>query len=235
MTSMAVRYDRGSPRIAVINESERVNDRELARVVRALQRQVDRDFFPLWGWRAELSLGKPRGRTRAMKIHLRDVPDLKDAEGYHFIDGLPITYVFTENSAGRPVEFHSVLSHEVLEMIADPGANLYAWGYYIKSGRHYKAWIPYEVCDPVQDRCYRIDGIEMSDFVVPEWFESERGRRSMEFSFLDAVHEPFEITSGGYVDAVVGKRTRTVWGAKARRKKRRHRHTVRASLGGFEG
>jgi len=229
---MAVRYDRGSPRIAVVNESKRVDDAWLARVVRALQKQVDRDFFPLWGWRAELRIGRRAAGRRAMEIRILDESE-EGALGYHFIDGVPRTEVFTQNEAGRPVEFVSVLSHEVLEMIADPGANLYAWGYYIKSGRHYKAWIPYEVCDPVQGRSYRIDGFEMSDFVVPEWFESERERGSMKFSFCNAVKEPFEIAPGGYVEAVVGKRIREVWGEKANRKRRRHRAKIRARLAGL--
>jgi hypothetical protein len=231
MTSQAVRYDRGSPVIAVVNESERADDRDLARVLRALQKQIDQDFFPLWGWRADLVFA--RRRRRAMQIVIKDEPDTANTPAYHFIEGLPTTYVFTQDDDGKPIEYHSAISHEALEMIADPGVNLYAAGYYIKSRRHYHAWIPYEVCDPVQDNWYAIDGIRMSDFVVPEWFEAERERRSMKFSFRDSVSEPFAIAKGGYVDAVVGKRIRTVWGVRANRKKRRHRLEARAELAGL--
>lgn len=233
MTNLAARYDRGSPTIVVVNQSRRAKDAELARVVRALQTQIDRDFFPLWGWRANLVLAARSSRRRAMKIVVTDEPDEPGDLGYHFIEGLPVTRVFTEDGRGRPVDYHATISHEALEMIADPGVNLYAVGYYIRSGRHRKAWIPYEVCDPVQDRSYRIEGIEMSDFVVPEWFEAERAPGSMRFSFCGAVREPFAITSGGYVDAVVGRRIRTVWGRRADRNKRRHRLEIRAAIGGF--
>jgi len=230
MPSAAVRYDRGSPTITIRNESELVSEREFARVVGALQVQIDRDFFPLWGWRAKLHPTRSPSRRGAMQILLRDVPPPEDAGeiGYHFIDGLPQTFVYTRDHRGKALEFHSTLSHEVLEMIADPGVNLYARGHYLTpSGRHRQAWIPFEVCDPVQGNLYRIDGIQMSDFVVPEWFEPERKRGSLKFSFLDAVREPFEVARGGYIDAVVGDRVHTVWGTKAYRNRRRHRSAVR--------
>jgi len=52
--NLAVRYDRGSPTIVVVNESSDVDTPELRRAITAIQKQVDRDFFPLCGWRAEL-------------------------------------------------------------------------------------------------------------------------------------------------------------------------------------
>jgi hypothetical protein len=229
MTNPAVRYDRGSPTIAIFNESSDADVRGLERAVAAIQKQVDRDFFPLWGWRAILVFEPKSTPRRAMKITLRetDKDDPGDL-GYHFIDGIPATYVFTRDEKGKPLEeFYSTLSHEVLEMIADPGVNLYASGYYIKSGRHYRAFLPYEVCDPVQDALYSIDGVKVSDFVVPEWFEEERPRDSMKFSFLDSVREPFELAYGGYIDAMVGQRVRTIWGERGKRKKRRHRRKAR--------
>jgi hypothetical protein len=232
MTNKAVLYDRGSPTIVVVNKSNWVPDKDLARVVAALQKQVDRDFFPLWGWRAKLVVRDRVPKNGAMCIIMLNEPGKDDegAEGYHFSnDGLPVTYVFTRDEKGEPVENYApTMSHEVLEMIADPGVNLYADGYYItKTGRHNSAFIPYEVCDPVQENTYKIDGLTMSDFVVPEWFEYERAPNSMPFSFLDAVSEPFALAPGGYTDAIVRGKTRTLWGEEANRKRRRHRHKAR--------
>jgi hypothetical protein len=229
-TNPAVRYDRGSPTIVVVNESSDADASELKRAVFAIQKQVDRDFFPLWGWRAELLFEPDRIPPKAMRITIKDSDEDSDL-GYHFIDGLPRTEVFTRDSAGKRYrEYYSTLSHEVLEMIADPGVNLYASGYYIKRHRHYRAWIPYEVCDPVEDKEYEIFGFPMSDFVVPEWFEPEREPRSMKFSFCDSIDRPFALTSGGYTDAVVGTKIRTEWGGRANRKRRRHRFVAREKI-----
>jgi hypothetical protein len=226
VTSLAVRYDRGSPVIVIQNRS-RIPHAELAHVVRALQTQVDRDFFPLWGWRARLLLDPKKAPRRAMKIVVKG-KDSDDDFGYHFIAGVPITYVFTERADGTPIEeYASTLSHEVLEMIVDPGVNLFALGFYVKAGKRRDAFIPYEVCDAVQENLYSIDGVKVSDFVVPEWFEPGRKRRSQKFSFRGSVQGPFELAENGYIDAMVGQSLRTVWGEAANKKKRRHRHKAR--------
>jgi len=79
----------------------------------------------------------------------------------------------------------------------------------------------------VQENSYSIEGVKVSDFVVPEWFEPGRKRRSQKFSFRDAVEGPFELAPGGYIDAMVGQSLRTIWGEEANKKKRRHRHKAR--------
>ena len=217
--------------IAIVNESGDVEAGRLERVRRVLQEQVDRDFFPLWGWRAKLVVASRKPPRGAMQIWLKGKPDPDDegAFGYHFIDGHPITYVFTRDEKDQRVDdYATTLSHEVLEMIADPGVNLYADGYYIsKSKRHYRAWVPYEVCDPVEETLYEIRGVKVSDFVVPEWFEPEREPGSMDFSFRGAVTEPFELAPGGYMEAVLTNTVRTIWGEMANRRRRRHRCKAR--------
>jgi hypothetical protein len=216
--------------IAIVNESSDVDAKILERAVRAIQRQIDRDFFPVWGWRATLSLGGNIPK-RSMRVTIKESstdPDDDDLLGYHFIDGLPRTEVFTrERSGALRKDIYAVISHEVLEMIADPGANLYAEGFYLRGKRRYAALVSLEVCDPVQDRGYSIYGIRVSDFVVPEWFEPERERHSLKFSHCDSVHGPFEMTRGGYADVLVRGGFKTVWGMKANRAKRRHRHHAR--------
>ncbi|HTV22569.1 MAG TPA: hypothetical protein VMG12_27965 [Polyangiaceae bacterium] len=227
----AVRFDRGSPTLVISNRS-RIDDDEARAVTAAIQKQVDRDFFPLWGWRARLVFrgrGAP-GRhapSGAMHLILRDAsPDAY--AGYHFIDGLPEADVFTRDASGPLPDWHATLSHEVLEMIADPGVNLYARGHVRQRGRRRAAFVAYEVCDPVQAISYRIDGVSVSDFVTPEWFEPERQPGALKFSFRDSVTRPFELADGGYIDAYVGGELITVWGNPERPKERRYRRARRA-------
>jgi len=58
------------------------------------------------------------------------------------------------------------LSHELLEMLADPWINWCATG---NDSKIYAL----EVCDAVEadDLGYDIDGVRVSDFVTPAWFE----------------------------------------------------------------
>jgi len=228
--SRAVLLDRGSPVIVIRNQSK-LPDSELRRVVRAVQKQVDRDFFPLWGWRAKLLYEPKKAPPRAMTLIVKG----KSAEddGYHVIKGIPLGYVFTRDEDDALIPNYSVtVSHEVLEMIADPGANLYAYGHYTtpRTRRRRSAYVSYEVCDPVQECTYSIDGVRVSDFVVPEWFEPGRPRGSMRFSFKNAVNGPFVLAPRGYMDVQVGSQLIEVNGPEPPekpRKKRRHRHEVR--------
>ncbi|MEY2931423.1 MAG: hypothetical protein RL033_2172 [Pseudomonadota bacterium] len=227
MVSAARRTDRDSPTIVISNQS-RVTDTEVRRVVAAIQKQVDRDFFPLWGWRAKLVLG-PRRRKGAMHIILRNSSHDGYA-GYHLINGVPEAEVFTHAANRTPLaDWQPTLSHEVLEMIADPGVNLYARGHVRYRGHRHVGLVAYEVCDPVQANLYRIDGVQVSDFVTPEWFEPERKRGSLKFSYRESVKAPFALADGGYIEAYLGRKLVTVWGNPERQKERRYRKTIRAA------
>src|SRR6266851_6398306 len=83
----------------------------------------------------------------------------------------PVTYIFAKDDIADSGEYSSTLSHELLEMIADPGVNLYAIGKFRDGGRKKSGLYGLEVCDPVEANYYKIDGVTVSDFVRPEWFE----------------------------------------------------------------
>lgn len=109
-------------------------------------------------------------------------------------------------------------------MLADPGLNLYAQGFYLdRGGRHRSAFIPYEVCDPVEAKVYKIDGVTVCAFVLPEWFEPEHESGAMKMDYRGALKGPFELAPGGYMDVLRNGKTKTIWGPEAKRKTRRHR------------
>jgi hypothetical protein len=219
-------FDRFDPWIAIQNDSTVVDDRDVKRVLPALQKQIDRDFAPAWGLRARLVFGK--GPKRAMRVILKDVSDEAGDLGYHFVAGYPVTYVFAKDDLKALGEFTSTLSHELLEMIADPGVNLYALGFVREKGKkRRKAWVSYEVCDAVQDETYAIDGVKVSDFVYPEWFEPEHADGAMKMDHRGVLRGPFELASGGYADAMIGGHWKNVYGRKAKRNRIRHRLLVR--------
>jgi hypothetical protein len=161
---------------------------------------------------------------------IRDVSDEAGDLGYHFHEGYPVTYVFAKDDIEEYGEYTSTLSHELLEMIADPGVNLYADGFVrVAHGVKRKAMIPYEVCDAVEEDLYLIDGVHVSDFLLPEWFEPEHAGKSLTMDFLGVIRRPFELAPGGYTDAIVGKRYMTFW-SKKKSTKQRHRMAAREAL-----
>ncbi|HEU5238488.1 MAG TPA: hypothetical protein VFU37_15260 [Pyrinomonadaceae bacterium] len=220
------------PVIYIINKSK-VDDDDLQRVIPALQRQIDEQFYPLWGWRADLMVlaDIAEKHKHGMKVIIYDKSRAGDL-GYHFKGGLPTTHIYAKEDIDESGEYTSTLSHELLEMIADPDANLYARGpVKLKNDpRPRMGWVGYEVCDPVEGNLYDIDGVKVSNFVTPEYFEAEHKPRSVKFDFLGVLDRPFEVADGGYIDVMVNSRWHTIWGHKANPKRIRHRLKARQRL-----
>jgi hypothetical protein len=85
------------------------------------------------------------------------------------------------------------LSHELLEMLPDPWINWCAQG---SDGKIYAL----EVCDAVAaDRLgYEIDGVLVSDFVTPSWFEPTQADR---IDFKQRIGKSLELAPEGYFGA----------------------------------
>src|SRR5262249_33647620 len=58
----------------------------------------------------------------------------------------------------------------------------------------------YEVCDPCEadQDGYDIDGVLVSDFVYPAWFESFRQTSSTQFDQQRRITDSFQLLPGGY-------------------------------------
>lgn len=227
---MLLKLDRKNPLIAVINESDIAKNKEVERMVKAIQKQVSAHFCPAWGLDARLVFNEEP--PLAMKVFVKDQASEEDKGflGYHFVDGLPVTYVFAKDDIDENGEFSSTLSHEILEMLADPDANLYAQGFFRdKGGRRHRAFVSYEVCDPVEASFYKIDGVRVSNFVLPEWFEPEHKDDDMKMDYMGELNGPFQLARGGYLDLLRNGKPKTIWGEKAKRNKVRHRMHRRVS------
>jgi hypothetical protein len=194
-------HRRGKPiKIAVINEAakEKVPARDLAKVVAALQKQVERDFAPVWGIEAHLSLvreGEALPKD-AWWLTLHDDCDRAGQLGYHDLTsaGLPLGKAFIATAEHDDMPWSVVLSHELLEMLIDPYINLSAFVRASRSGLLYG----YEVCDPVRSDVYRIDGVHVSNFVYPDWFLPPQLRSNAQLDHLEKIRKPLQIRPGGY-------------------------------------
>jgi hypothetical protein len=83
-------------------------------------------------------------------------------------------------------------------MLADPNINLTVFSQNSDTAGTLYA---YEVCDACEDDSfgYEIDGIKVSDFVYPTWFEDFRKKGSAQFDFRNQIQAPFDLLSGGYI------------------------------------
>lgn len=201
--------------ISVINVSDgALSDAAVQKAIRAVNRQIEEDFAPYWGFGARLRLeGKTGTKRRGLDqadmrgdavLYIHDVARIRSADGYHNANfrGIPYGFVFLEISKQLKEDWTMTLSHEALELLADPENNMYVHGPHpTQPKRQVFHW--FEVCDAVQDESYRIDGVQVSNFVLPLYFtgHEERGGRN---DFLGTkaggkTLQSFSFNPGGYL------------------------------------
>jgi hypothetical protein len=139
-------------------------------------------------------------------VYLWDnVADVAEALGYHDQNnrGLPYGFVFTDlaSKLGDP-HWSVTLSHEVLEMVGDANVTTLAAGPHPKSpDRIVFHW--YEMCDAVQAENYEIDGVAVSNFVLPLYFTvgEQIGARNdfLNRGKAEKSLRSFGIKEGGYI------------------------------------
>jgi hypothetical protein len=215
-----------NPTISIVNQSRSVSDADIKRKLVALQKQITRDFEPAWGWGANLKFNAKRFD---MKMIIRDHARGSDL-GYHIEGGKPIGYIFAKDdiaATGEHQEYTSTLSHEFLEMIADPSVNLYSAGPFHVNGVRRVGFYALEVCDPVQENYYFIDGVRVQDFVLPEWFEQDHKKGAVKTDYMRALDAPFALDVGGYTEVFSKGRWHSLYGPKAHPKPVRHRLQMR--------
>jgi hypothetical protein len=117
-------------------------------------------------------------------------------------DGLPLGKVFAKTTVDEGGAVSVTASHELLEMLGDPDINLTA-ELDDASGKPSKFYA-YEVCDACEDDSfgYKINGVLVSDFVYPAYFESFRTAKSTQFDFGKKITAPFTLLKGGYISVL---------------------------------
>jgi hypothetical protein len=186
--------------VAVLNRCTVLTDAEAKAIVAALQTQASRDFARVWGIDAALTF-VPKASTTGWQgkwnLLLLDDSDTAGALGYHDMtpEGLPLGKVFAGTDLKYGYKPSVTASHELLEQLLDPYINLTA-------EEPKRGWfVAYEACDAVEDDAlgYAIGGVQVSDFVTPEFFDhTAAGRKGEKFSFRGNVHAPFALAPGGY-------------------------------------
>jgi hypothetical protein len=191
--------------IAIINASTVLSDDEVSKAVPALQRQVHEHFAPAWGIDADLAFfsqnqSPPPGSWWLVVL---DNSDVAGALGYHDTtsEGLPIGKVFAGSDLQFGLKWTVTASHELLEMLGDPEINLTV---FVQPDAGSGTLYAYEVCDACEaDRFgYDIDGVTVSDFVFPAWFEASRPAGSTRFDQAGKLTRPLPfLLPGGYIGA----------------------------------
>lgn len=195
--------------IGLINKATTPLGVDISDMAKALQQQVSRDFAPLW--QADVNLILLDDATDDYdNLILFDNADQAGALGYHDLSPKGHAYgkVFVKTTLAQKETVSSVTSHELLEMLGDPNVDQIAKN--PRNGYIYAV----EACDAVETESYQIDGVTVSNFVTPTWFDPN-ALASAKFDFLGTVHSPFKINPGGYMPVQVNGRWTQIFGSEA--------------------
>ncbi len=208
-------FDQGQiPTIACINTATADLGVDFDALIAALQKFVDDVFAPVWGTHAKL-VKADNFMPGAWAIGFLDNADVQGALGYHDLtpDGLPLSKVFVETTIQANQKVSVTACHELAEMLVDPAVNLWSEG---PDGSQMYA---YEMADAVEEVEFDVDGIAMSDFVYPAYFEAFRKPGSTKFDYAGKVNKPFQILSGGYSLVRKGAKVQQIFGSAAKERR----------------
>lgn len=224
-------FDQGQPpTIAFVNQATVSLGVDMSKLVAACQRFTTELFAPIWGTPATLVEADAPHPGMWTMVFLDDA-DAAGALGYHdlTVDKLPISKVFVKTTLQAGEVVSVTACHELCEMLVDPAINLWAQK---PNGR---MWA-YEMCDAVEEENFDLDGVLMSDFVTPAYFEGFREAGSARFDYLKKVNRPNQLLHGGYSIISVGGQIRNIYGSLekaerfAREDRRLHRSNYRKPL-----
>jgi hypothetical protein len=188
--------------VALVSESKAIDHGQVSIVAAALQKQVTRDFGPLWGIN-----GTVDGFDRLESVPADYWPviiadDIEEpgAAGYHQDEqGRPFALVQAD------VNWSLTASHETLEMLADPGGMTTVAGAPPPQAPEPISTLERvlyleEVCDPceAEEFAYTVNGVRVSDFITPHYYDPS-GATGLLYSFRGSVTEPHIVGEGGYV------------------------------------
>ena len=182
---------------------------EVRKVIKAVNKQLKEHFFPAWSISARLVY---RAKTTAAPDKSKDALiilapiDVSGALGYHdwSPEGIPFGIVDPAISAELYEAWSVTLSHEAMELALDTCCNLYAKGPHPVTRKTVLHWL--EASDACQADTYEIDGVRVSEFLLPDYFTTQNeGRNTTSRGFQLA---SFGVRPGGYVgyfDPATGK------------------------------
>ena len=191
-----------TPHVALVSETQSVAPTDLTAVAAALQKQVTRDFGPVWGINATVDSFDSLESVPVdyWPVILRDDINEPGAAGFHTDDqGQPFSLVQVDE------KWPLTSSHETLEMLADPFGNRTVAGSPPPQApspisEFERVIYLVEVCDPCESDqlAYSVNGVNVSDFITPHYYDPN-GATGAQYSFRGSVKEPHTVLEGGYV------------------------------------
>lgn len=211
----AAQAGQGGPvSIACINKATVDLGVPFDKLTATLQKCFDEHFLPIWGYPVTL-YNTNTAKPSDWQLVYFDNADTAGALGYHDLtqNGQPISKIFVKTTLADNQLVSVTACHELFEMVIDPIANLWA------ATKDDSIEYAYEMSDPVEEDTFLVDGIQMSNFVHPSWFEPFKHPVGTKYDHLGLLTKPFSMTKGGYMIVKKKGKVTEVFGSKAKEKR----------------
>jgi hypothetical protein len=201
------------PTIACFNQATIALGVDFDALIAAMQAYVVNNVAPVWGTPANL-VKTTDFQPGAWAMVFLDNADQAGALAYHDLtpDGFPQAKVFVKTTLANNDLVSVSASHELVEMLVDPAINM------LTTGPDQTVTYAYESADRVEALSFPVNGIQMSDFVYPSYFEDFRQPNSVQFDQMNQVNAPFQILPGGYQLILKSGQWSQVFGSEEKRK-----------------
>lgn len=187
--------------IALIDVTGGIRFPRLQKVADAIERQVRKHVRPFWDVDADIVAMRHGEDLPEGLWPVRIVPEVRSGGGFHFDEhGAPYAEV------GIGPHWTMSASHEIIEMVFDPTGSRFhaAPGIHLVGEETKNAAGKFEylmeICDPCEsaDFAYPIDGVIVSDFYTPHYFDRSTTPRKR-YSFNRGITGPRQVPKGGYL------------------------------------
>ncbi len=201
------------PTITLIDKTQQAKDWGIKTdaLITILQTFVDQYFAPVWGTPCTI-VQSADFQPGCWAMALFDEPDQPGVLGYHDLtpEGLPLAKIAVAavQRAGKQVTMTA--THELSEMLVDPGTNLLVQG-------SDNTLYAFEVCDPVEEEGFSINGYTVTSFLYPAWFAAAGGQRYVDpngkLDHGGHTTKPFEIPPRGYMPVLKDNQWTQIFGS----------------------
>jgi hypothetical protein len=184
--------------VALVSQTKHVTTDQVMIVAAAVQKQVTRDFAPVWGVSATVNAFDKLAHVPLgyWAVVIRDDIKQQGAAGIHLNRKNKQPYALVQYSP----DWSLTASHETLEMLADPYGNRVVAGDSVNPKRPGRVNYLVEVCDPSEggEYGYTVNGVLVSDFYTPSFFDPVAAA-GVRYSFTGAITKPRQVLDGGYL------------------------------------
>jgi hypothetical protein len=183
-----------SSKVGLIDQTNEgaVSPTTLQQYAAALQQQVDNHLAPAWNVRADISVLAAGAGVPPDTLPLNIVDALTGQAGVHTDYRGQLSA-----EAVNDDQLSITLSHELLEMLVDPlGTRVIQAPDIDRYSGGQQVQYLVEVCDPCAIYTYDIDGVPVSDFVLPSFYDPDTTGAVDYAGFLD---RPLTVPLGCYI------------------------------------